>query len=600
MATENLFSTPRENNLTGKQMLENAINRKQMQRQNMKALIEANKLANDQTDFTATMESANIESENRLQKDLALENASYAIGAKNIARHQLGMKPRLVREGTEQVFNKVIGEIIYESYWLDEPVKESTVDQIEDSIGQILCYIEDKCPGSKVPVEKHNKLLKNVYSAIESVVKEAAERITEEAKATNSAFSEFELNQEEESKLDDKLVDLGKDEIVELIKDKVAQVIQDEKERGKERAQTFMDIDNEIQDNEEDMGDLEDGDVHGEDGEETEANESYVPSMEELNKSKSVKEAMELDPTDGRYTANERYISGILEAGAPFNAFEDPSWNEFKSFVSLYCKKIKNILLLPNPDSSCCALTLINKLSDTLSSVPEDVPGDVKQFVMSMVSLIYGTVPSTEVIISRMGSSMGSPDLASSNNSVNYMSISWTDLLVNIKTNLASIKNYLENKCSGANEQQGNIAVVDPISTFESSFGNLVNQKRNRILNNNIGSTLFESIMIGNIADTEKVAMESAQNFESDQIENAALIESLLHYTVFETLSTIGLYNFRLDDIKEIKKGYMSGVSEGVSPIYGDSDSQIMSGGKDKSGKKRVRINTRKMKFGSI
>ena len=69
MGTENLFSTPRENILTGEQMLENAIRRKQIQRENMKALTEARKLTDSTEDFTATMEADNIEAEEKNKKD---------------------------------------------------------------------------------------------------------------------------------------------------------------------------------------------------------------------------------------------------------------------------------------------------------------------------------------------------------------------------------------------------------------------------------------------------------------------------------------------------------------------------------------------------
>ena len=205
MPKDNLFSTPRENELTGEQMLENAIRRKQMQRQNMKALTEANKMINNTVDFTIAMESADKSEEEKLRKDTAMENAYYKQGARSLVKEQMGMKQRLITEGMEQVWDSVIGEIVYDSYWLDEPVKESTADQIEDSISKVMIYIDKKCPGAKVPVEKHNKLLKNIHSIIESIVKEAAERITNESIEANSAFAEFELNAEEEAKLDDQL-----------------------------------------------------------------------------------------------------------------------------------------------------------------------------------------------------------------------------------------------------------------------------------------------------------------------------------------------------------------------------------------------------------
>lgn len=722
MGKENLFSTKRE--LTGEQMLENAINRRQIQRQNRIALAEANKLSNSTTDFTTTMEAANLEAEENARKSIALENAYYAQGSKNIVKQQLGMRSRLVQEGTEQVFNKVIGEMIYESYWLDDPVKESTAEQIAESIGNVWDYIEENCKDSKVTESKQSKFLKGVRAVIEEVVKEATDRIVQEAIETNSAFSEFELNEEEELKLDEKLCDLGKDEIISLIKDKVAHVVQDEKEKGKERSEMFTEIDQAIKAEEEGE------DEEPEDEEETSTEESFIPTLEgatweslkiafgslksrgskllkeanknfsagnydvakkkyteakdifekvkvqlkeiedtsggnfaswlidmnvglsailrfcdlgntrgrtlfkpsksdddgdsfntikstiilnmntcikycnkrigECNSSKKnitesmdIASALSLDNTDMRYTASERYISNILESGAPFNVFEDNSWNEFKSYVSLTCKKIKNILITANaPESYCAAKTLIDDLCSRLSSVPEDIPADVKEFVNAMVSMIYGVVPTGDVIISRLGGMMGSPDLATP--AINVGLISWADIFVNIKTNLSSVRAYCETKCISVPMGEVGTGVVTK-TTLES----LIAEKKNRIMNRNIGSSLFEAMMLGNLSETAKVAMESSVKVGDDEVEDAALIETLLQYTVFETLDTLGIYKFKLNDIKGIKRDFVSGITEATTPVYGDSDKQTMSNGPDKTGKKKIRINTRKMKVKS-
>ena len=242
MATENLFSTNRKPSLTSSQMLENMINRKAAQKQNMMALTEARKLSETTPDFTATMEAANLEADNKLERSAALETAQYNQGSKNIARKQLQMRTNLTMEGMEFVRTKVLGEIIYESYWLDDPVKEATVDQISESIGKMLTYIEEKCDSSKVEESKQSKLLANMDKVIEGIVKEAVDRLITEAQQANDAFTEFGLTEDEEEKLDEKLSDLGKDEIIEIIKAKVAQVVQDEKEKGKERAEMFSEI----------------------------------------------------------------------------------------------------------------------------------------------------------------------------------------------------------------------------------------------------------------------------------------------------------------------------------------------------------------------
>lgn len=750
MAKESMFSTPREKTLTGEEMLENAIKRKQIQRQNMQALTEARKMVENTEDFTHILESDQLEEEEKVRREVATENAYYQRGAKLIARDKIGMKSRLVAEGMEQVWDDIIGNIIYESYWLDDPIKEATVNQITESIVDVLEYIEENCSESKVPANKYSRFINNLESAVETIVKEAAERITNEASEKNISFSDFELNEEEEEKLDDELIDLGKDEIVELIKDKVAQVVQDERERGKEKAEAFSEIEEKSSDDEEDedVDDTDEDDEDGDDSEESETKESTLYSLEEgfVNKTKNfitddtnkklketffekkgreasdtykkagklyrakkyreakkeymkarklfievkkdiskiddtteanikslfklatvysvgwknaganahnytrsyirgemtgnglrkiinvnldtaiqycddlivacdnnikagtkvtLKEALNFDPTDSRYTASEKYMANLLETGAPLDLTIDPNWNEFKACISLLCKKVKNILMMGGSDPYCAAMPVIDELISRLSIIPEDAPTDIKEFVMAMVSIIYGAVPSDEVIINRMNSGFGSPDIASSYPALNLASISWMDILVNVKTNLNSIKNYCNNKCSEISATPIAPIQIAPSSTFES----LLIQKKSRALMNGIGGTLFEAMMIGNIATNESVAMESSIDVDDEDVEEAALVETVLQYTVFEALSTLGLYKFKSNDIRNVKKDCMNSVTEGIGPFNKDkkdkknksnkkSQPDVMKAGKDKKGKKKIRIKT-KFKAGS-
>lgn len=570
--SENLFSTKRETVLTGDQMLENAIRIKNERRMNLSALTEASRLSENNEDFISTMESTNIESEAEVKKSAALEQAQYMQTTRNLAIQQLTMRNKLIQEGMDIVTNNVIGQIIYESYWLDDPVKVAQVEQISESIANAMEYLEDRCMESKVPEAKQNRYLLNVTEAIRDIVTEASDRIFEECKKTNSLFAEFELNENEEDKLDEKLSDLGTDEIVDLIKGKVAQVIQDEKEKEKEKSEMFDDIEKETSDEEPETEDA--------------TNESTMPTEVTLEA------ALSFDKTDSRYTSNERHIASILENGATISIIEDPSWREFKDCISLLSKKIRNTIIASNEgEGACCGIKLIDELLNYLSSVPEDVPVDVKEHIMTMTNIIYGAVPVDEVIISRLGGTMGSPDLASNNPIINLTTVSWIDIFVNIKTNLSSVKEYLKSKCCKD-------VVVESASVTENTLERLISIKNERDFNRGIGGTLFESLMLGNLSQTERIVTEGIAPVTSEDIEDAALIESLLQYTVLETLNTIGLYNFRISDIQGIRQDYMKGISEGTTPIYGNSDSATMSNGKDKTGKKKIRINTRKMKNG--
>jgi hypothetical protein len=299
--------------------------------------------------------------------------------------------------------------------------------------------------------------------------------------------------------------------------------------------------------------------------------------------------------TNDSYTVGERFVGSILESGDEFDAYLASDWIQFKSYITYICKKIKELILTGNCNY---AVTAIDDLLNRLSMMPEDVPPDITEFVLGGVGMIYGAVPPDEVIISRINNPMSSYGVLPSGNSSIYDNLSWTDTYVNVRTNLSAIREYCFNKCSGCINEPSNAIEVPPIQENVNTFENLLMRRRNQAFARNVGNTLFEAMMIGNIVETENIAMESMSGFSNEDIEDGALIETLLHYTVFETLETLGLYKFRVSDITNVKKDYMKAVTEGKGPIYGESDTKTMSNGKDKTGKKKVRINTRKLKIG--
>ena len=758
---ESVFSTPRNQTKTADQMLESMIQKRNIQKQNMAAITEASKLEASTPDFTAILESSNLETEQNIARNAAMEGAYYKNGSKNIAMAQLGMKQRLIQEGMSYVKGQVLGELIYECYWLDDPVKAATIDQIGDNINSVMGYIEENFGESKVAESKQSKLLKEMNTVIETVVKEAAERICKECEETDGAFPDFNLTDAEEEELDNKLVDLGRDEIIELIKDKVAAVVQDEKQKGIERAEMFDNIEKAVS-NEPDEGNDEEpteteeamlagirsGEITLEGatwdtlkvifsddkkkakaaynnaarlvrrGQYDEAAKEYenaknifkemlldVKSTDEsaissvcsfmlsgwlehafiasiggpsatvsitravcvtlssmfglmipfslvmqmqtnqdnVKKDRSnhstndykvyTIEALELNiktcdamikecksksrggnhtlegafaevATGSGYTANERHIASLMESGAPIALFDDPTWGEFKAYVSMTSKRIKELLDKAGMSGGeqfkgiyATAKGLIEDFEDKLSGVPENIPGDVKTFVMAMVNIIYTAVPADEVIISKFGNPLGSPDLGSNNPAVDMATVSWTDLFVNIKTNLSSIKGYCDNKISHETIDDTDLNNSECPVTGKNSLAQKVAQQQSRIIARNMGGSLFEAMMIGALGTISKEAMESSSNVSDDDVEDAALIETLLNYTVFETLDTLGIYKFRMADYNEAKRHFMKPTMEADDTTgIGSDGSSAITQGTDNSGKKLVRINTSKMK----
>ena len=81
----------------------------------------------------------------------------------------------------------------------------------------------------------------------------------------------------------------------------------------------------------------------------------------------------------------------------------------------------------------------------------------------------------------------------------------------------------------------------------------MIEQKQRRSLRNAVGGTLFESFMIANSNAIRDEAIMEGTDLDADASMNAALIETILQYTVLETLNTTKLYRFTSSDINKIK-----------------------------------------------
>lgn len=604
---ENLFSTPREKSLSADQMLENAVQRRQLQRQNLAALTESRKLSSSIPDYTATMKSSNAEAEAEIQKNTILEQKYYQQGTKNLNRMKLGLRSSLMESGRAYVTRKVLLETIYESYWLDEPVKEATVEGIEETVSNILDYVAENCSDSKVEDKKQTNLIKAVKEAIEETVSEAVERIVREAEESDTASTDFSLSEEEENKLDDKLTDLGRDEIIDLIKTKVANVIQDEKERGQKRAEMFDDINQALQDKPEYSTGEDDTNTEDESTTEGMIFDGSITPMQKYQQLVSVTslvDAISGTSDNSNYTPNERAMIASIESGATPDLQTDPLWTNCKVFVSTACKKVAELIQSAintcNPETFANVECILNSITKTLSDLQEDdVPTDVKEFISGMVGLIYSSVPIDECVISRITNPIGSYGVTSA---TSMAMISWADLLTNIKVNLASIKNYCQSKAMNCMEEK---VTQESVVPQPKSLSGMVAVKQMRAMNRNMGSSIFESFMMNNLSSCASSTMEASMPVSDDDIDGAALIESILDYTVLETLDTLGIYKFRMNDINSMKRALMEGVSKAENPIT-TSDGTEINGSKKKSlsqdkniSAKKVRINTLKMKHKS-
>ena len=102
----------------------------------------------------------------------------------------------------------------------------------------------------------------------------------------------------------------------------------------------------------------------------------------------------------------------------------------------------------------------------------------------------------------------------------------------------------------------------EDISGGMESVQAMINRKRNLEQHRMTGTSLFECLMMANVNGLRKeiASMESLENGSprNEQVMNAALQESIVVYTIMETLNTLGLCKFDNVNVKRLSDYYKS------------------------------------------
>lgn len=101
----------------------------------------------------------------------------------------------------------------------------------------------------------------------------------------------------------------------------------------------------------------------------------------------------------------------------------------------------------------------------------------------------------------------------------------------------------------------------DDAVTTKESFQVMVDRNRRLREHRMTGTSLFECLMMANV-NSLRNAVATTESFSqsprNEQVMNVALQESVLVYTVMETLNTLGLCKFDNSNVKELSKYYKS------------------------------------------
>lgn len=302
--------------ISSDQKFQELVERTKRQEANLRALRESAALQKKSVEHKAVMESEYTAADQEVEKDLALEGLMEPARKERIRKAAMEAMTRIKPDGMRVLTNKVLFEMVYESLWVDDAVKSREVRPMYECYLDTVGFLQKSYPKAfQVP---KNKLIVAIESAIKDTVDTVYDRINavfEEAMRNDDCNEElldklrFNMTTDEETKLDEKLADMGKDQIVSLVKKKVLSVVQDEKKRGEKRAELFDELDEAAKDEESEDTDDDTPDAVSEEGEEEEgaetnmdedkgpdnagdesgeaqAEESYMP-VEEMLKSKS-------------------------------------------------------------------------------------------------------------------------------------------------------------------------------------------------------------------------------------------------------------------------------------------------------------------------
>lgn len=260
--------------------VEAAIARKNNRRQITESHIAEQQRAETQA-MLESFDRAEAQKENpALERKLDHQRAQRAIFEANRALSKLN--DRLVTEGYNKCFNVAICNIVYESFWADEDIKQKTVTDINSTCESVLSTLSE-LGIQQVPEMKQNQFIKNLRDVVMEACKKSADRITKEAKDNKDDSSKeeiesisFDMTDSEVNELDNNLAELSPEDIATLVKDKVLQVVQDEQESGKRKSEAFKEIEDSVKQMKEEDNDIESGDDTGSENADGEVKESVT------------------------------------------------------------------------------------------------------------------------------------------------------------------------------------------------------------------------------------------------------------------------------------------------------------------------------------
>ena len=604
---------------------------------NLRALTEAKAAEKRTSAMNSVLENVDSAAGKEAQKNAALDKIKEETAAKQRKQSLASLESRLFTEGKKMLWNKVLFETAYDACWIDAPLKERLMQPLYETFESTVNFVHEVCPKA-FSDKPGTRLLEAMDSIITEAAKKASKRIAKECSDDPNSDPDrinFDLNDEEEEKLNQDLQDLGKDDIADKVKDKVLTVIQDEKAAGKKKAETMKELDEAKKDDEDEDDDSDDEDDDDgsddtdddkDDKDDSDDDDSDNDDSDDEDedkdkkKSKKSKEKSEDDDDDSDDDNNDDtdddeddkdskdktdddadgVTEGIVIGSVPPDEFYATT---VKVFTDLYRKspgnnasdtimKISKGARVNIQDYRKVKATgkktftrIVNISVDDGAKILKangfkqgtaKILGYglffVKKLKEGYIEARVAEAYKGELGRTYMGGSMYSDGSYGGSTGTAYNYIKQCQVTV-----------WYRKKASGSMRDRYTIESTGEVigkTSMQIQLEQLTIEKMERDLRKSHAGSVFEALVMFDRVGVEQDALMEGVSVDLDKTMNAAMLEAIMQYTVIETLNTMGVCNLTSVDTSSIRKALME-------------DMNVMSADKNNSSKK-TRIYTMK------
>lgn len=607
---------------------------------NLRALTEAKAAEKRTSAMNSVLENVDSAAGKEAQKNAALDKIKEETAAKQRKQSLASLESRLFTEGKKMLWNKVLFETAYDACWIDAPLKERLMQPLYETFESTVNFVHEVCPKA-FSDKPGTRLLEAMDSIITEAAKKASKRIAKECSDDPNSDPDrinFDLNDEEEEKLNQDLQDLGKDDIADKVKDKVLTVIQDEKVAGKKKAETMKELDeakkddededddsddeddddgsDDTDDDKDDKDDSDDDDSDNDDSDDEDEDKDKKKSKKSKEKSEDDDDDSDDDNNDDTDDDDEDdkdskdktdddadgVTEGIVIGSVPPDEFYATT---VKVFTDLYKKspgnnasdtimKISKGARVNIQDYRKVKATgkktftrIVNISVDDGAKILKangfkqgtaKILGYglffVKKLKEGYIEARVAEAYKGELGRTYMGGSMYSDGSYGGSTGTAYNYIKQCQVTV-----------WYRKKASGSMRDRYTIESTGEVigkTSMQIQLEQLTIEKMERDLRKSHAGSVFEALVMFDRVGVEQDALMEGVSVDLDKTMNAAMLEAIMQYTVIETLNTMGVCNLTSVDTSSIRKALME-------------DMNVMSADKNNSSKK-TRISTMKYK----